>query len=114
VRESALDAEAGTLSGGNQQRVVVARALACDPRILVAVNPTRGLDIGAARAVYDALNRFVAEGKAVVLISTDLDEAMEMSDRIGVLFRHRLSPLREPPYSLEQLGLLMAGAAGVA
>jgi simple sugar transport system ATP-binding protein len=114
VRESALDAEAGTLSGGNQQRIVVARALAGSPEVLVAVNPTRGLDIAAARAVYDALNRFVEAGKSVVLISTDLDEAMEMSDRIAVLFRHRLSPLLEPPYSLEHIGLLMAGAEGEA
>jgi len=110
VRESALDAEAGKLSGGNQQRVVVARALAGEPAVLVAVNPTRGLDIAATASVYEALNRFVDAGNAVILISTDLDEAMEMSDRIGVLFRHRLSRLLAPPYSLEQIGLLMAGA----
>jgi general nucleoside transport system ATP-binding protein len=111
VRESALDADAGTLSGGNQQRIVVARALAGEPSLLIAVNPTRGLDIAASRAVYEALERFVAAGHAVVLVSTDLDEAMEMSDRVGVLFRQRLSPLLDPPYSLERIGLLMAGAA---
>ena len=111
VRASALEVEAGALSGGNQQRIVVARALAAEPRILVAVNPTRGLDIAAAAAVYEALNAFVAAGNAVILVSTDLDEVMEMSHRIGVLFRHRISPLLEPPFSLEQIGLLMAGAA---
>jgi len=114
VRASALDADAGTLSGGNQQRVVVARALAAGPRILVAVNPTRGLDIAAAGAVYQALDAFVAAGNAVVLVSTDLDEVMQMSDRIGVLYRHRVSPLLAPPYSLEQIGLRMAGVAGEA
>jgi len=114
VRESALVAEAGTLSGGNQQRVVVARALAGEPSLLVAVNPTRGLDIAAARGVYEAMEEFVAAGNAVLLISTDLDEAMEMSDRVGVLFRRRLSPPLSPPYSLERIGLLMAGAAEAA
>jgi simple sugar transport system ATP-binding protein len=110
IRSSALGAEAGTLSGGNQQRVVVARALAAEPRVLVALNPTRGLDLAASRAVYDALGRFVAEGHAVMLVSTDLDEALSMSDRIGVLYRGGLAALLEPPYDLEQIGLAMAGA----
>jgi simple sugar transport system ATP-binding protein len=109
VRASALEERAGTLSGGNQQRVVVARALAAEPKVLVAVNPTRGLDIAAARAVCRALGEFAAAGRAVLLVSTDLDEALGVSDRIGVLFRHRLSRLLDPPYSLERIGLLMAG-----
>jgi ABC-type uncharacterized transport system ATPase subunit len=104
-----LDEPARSLSGGNQQRVVVARALAQRPAVLVAANPSRGLDIAATRAVADALLDSAGDGCAVVLISTDLDEVLDLSDRVAVLSRGRLSPALEPPIDIEQLGLLMAG-----
>ena len=104
-----LDAPARSLSGGNQQRVVVARALAQRPAVLVAANPSRGLDVAATRAVADALLDSASRGCAVVLISTDLDEVLDLSDRVAVLSRGRLSTGLEPPIDIEQLGLLMAG-----
>jgi ABC-type uncharacterized transport system ATPase subunit len=106
---AALDAPACSLSGGNQQRVVVARALAQRPAVLVAANPGRGLDVAATRAVAGAVLDSASRGCAVVLISTDLDEVLDLSDRVAVLSRGRLSPALEPPIDTERLGLLMAG-----
>jgi simple sugar transport system ATP-binding protein len=98
-----------SLSGGNQQRVVVARALAADPAVLIAANPSRGLDVTATRAVADALLDSARRGCAVVLISTDLDEVLDLSHRVSVLSRGHLSPALEPPIDTDRLGLLMAG-----
>jgi ABC-type uncharacterized transport system ATPase subunit len=109
VHFASLDAPVRSLSGGNQQRIVVARELAHEPKILVAVNPTRGLDINAAAAVANAVHDAADNGCAVVLISTDLDEVLDLSDRIRVLSRGRLSAALEPPFDMERLGLLMAG-----
>lgn len=111
LRFASLDAPVRSLSGGNQQRVVVARTLADEPQVLVTVNPTRGLDFAAATAVTDALRAVARRGCAVVMISTDLDEVLELSDRVRVLSRGRLSAALEPPIDPEHLGLLMAGAA---
>ena len=111
IRFAALDAPVRSLSGGNQQRIVVARELALQPRVLITVNPTRGLDVVAALAVTDALSTVAREGCAVVLISTDLDEVLDLSDRVSVLYRGRLSHPLDPPIDIDQLGLLMAGAA---
>ena len=112
IRMPAIDAPVRLLSGGNQQRVVVARELAQQPRVLVASNPTRGLDIAASAAVAEALVDIAQRGCAVVLISTDLDEILDLSDRIHVLSRGRLSPPLQPPVERERLGLLMGGSAG--
>jgi len=111
VQFAGLDAPVRSLSGGNQQRIVVARTLAQTPRVLVTVNPTRGLDFAASAAVGEALRAAAARGCAVVLISTDLDEVLALSDRVGVLYRGRLSPPLVPPVDTDQIGLLMAGAA---
>jgi len=111
LRFASLDAPVRSLSGGNQQRLVVARTLAEQPQVLVTVNPTRGLDFAAAAAVSDALQAVAGLGCAVVVISTDLDEVLDLSDRVRVLSRGRLSAPLQPPVDLEQLGLLMAGAA---
>lgn len=101
---------AGQLSGGNQQKVIFARELWADPGVLVAVNPTRGLDLRAQREIHKRFLRLREEGVAVLMISTDLDEVMALSDRIGVLYSGRL----EGPHPCEeidrrQVGLLMAG-----
>jgi ABC-type uncharacterized transport system ATPase subunit len=111
VQFADLDAPVRSLSGGNQQRVVVARELAQRPRVLVAANPTRGLDVAAAASVAEALLEVARQGCAIVLISTDLDELLELSDRVTVLSRGRLSAALEPPVDVERLGLLMAGAS---
>lgn len=101
----------GALSGGNQQKVVIARALSRNPKVLVAVNPTRGLDVGAIAYVHRALRSATARGCCVVLISTELDEIMALSDRIAVLYQGRLS--KTYPGSLEkvELGRLMGGGS---
>ena len=77
----------------------------------MAVNPTRGLDIAAAEAVYAALHEALARGAAVVLISTDLDEIVARAHRIAVLYRGRLSAPLDRPFSVERLGLMLAGSA---
>jgi ABC-type uncharacterized transport system ATPase subunit len=112
LRLANLDAPARSLSGGNQQRVVVARALAEQPQVLISVNPTRGLDFAATAAVTEALQAAAQRGCAIVVISTDLDEVLDLSDAVRVLSRGRLSAPLTPPIDSERLGLLMAGAAG--
>jgi len=98
------------LSGGNQQKVVLARELATEPRALVAVNPTRGLDLGAQFDVYARLDALRASGVAVLVISTDLDEVLRLADRVGVLYRGQLGELRpRADVDRERLGMSMAG-----
>lgn len=109
IRFADLDQSTSNLSGGNQQRIIVARELSQQPRVLIAVNPTRGLDVQAMHTVANALRSAAAAGCAVLLISTDLDELLDLSDRISVLFRGRLSPPLDPPFSTATLGQLMAG-----
>lgn len=110
VRAESLDAPVSSLSGGNQQRLIVGRQLTPQPDVLVAVNPTRGLDIAAAQGVYDALDAFVTTGRAVLLISGDLDEVIDLSHRFAVLHAGRLSETLTPPVAPERIGRLMAGA----
>jgi simple sugar transport system ATP-binding protein len=100
-----------SLSGGNVQKLVVARALSLAPRLLVAANPTRGLDIAAAQAVHAAFAAAAAAGAAVLLISTDLDEILAHAHRLAVLYRGRLSAALEPPFPGQRIGALLAGAA---
>lgn len=99
-----------SLSGGNMQKVLLARALARRPRILVISQPTRGLDIGAYRYVHEQLAELRAEGAGVLLVSEDLDELRSLSDRVVVLFRGEL--VAEMPVAdavPDRLGVLMAG-----
>jgi general nucleoside transport system ATP-binding protein len=85
IKASGPDAVASSLSGGNQQKVVVARALEGGARVIVAENPARGLDVGAAREVFRRLREAATEGAAVVFHSTDLDEVLEEADRVVVM-----------------------------
>ena len=84
-----------TLSGGNQQKVVMARWLAAKPRILVLNDPTRGVDLGAKRDIYALLGELAGQGVAVVMLSTEVDEHVELMDRVLVFREHEL--LRELP-----------------
>jgi ABC-type sugar transport system ATPase subunit len=86
----------GTLSGGNQQKIVVARWLFADAELFVLDEPTQGIDIGAKIAVYRLVNRLTAAGKGVILISSDHDELLAMSDRIGVMSHGRLTGVHLP------------------
>lgn len=102
-----VDVDAGTLSGGNQQRVVIAREAGVARDLLVAENPTRGLDVRAAAFVRSELRRLVAAHGAVLLISTDLDEVLELSTRLLVLTRGRLLTVSADDRTREGVGALM-------
>ena len=106
----------GRATSGNVQKVILARELAIRtagslvPRLIVAAYPCRGLDVGAAEAVRAELLGVRRQGAAVLLLSEDLDELFRLSDRIGVLFRGRLTgPLPTAALTREQVGLLMGG-----
>ena len=98
------------LSGGNMQKVILARAMDGDPALILANQPTRGLDVGAVSEVHRRLLAARLRGAAVLLISEDLDELFELSDRIAVMFAGRLSPaVVTENLDIQTLGLLMAG-----
>lgn len=101
---------AGLLSGGNQQKVIVARELSRDPELLIASQPTRGLDIGAAAMIHRLLVEHAGRGRAVLLISADLAEVMNLADRIGVMYRGRIVGVVDGDGATEdEIGLMMAG-----
>jgi general nucleoside transport system ATP-binding protein len=110
VRTSSTVAAVSTLSGGNQQKVVLARELSRPLKLLIVAQPTRGLDVGSMEFVH---RRIVAErdrGAAVVLISTELDEVLGLADRIGVMYRGKIAGEVDSKTSPEEIGLLMAGS----
>jgi simple sugar transport system ATP-binding protein len=112
VRPADPDALALSLSGGNQQKLVLARELGREPNILIAANPTGGLDVGAADYVQRRLLAVRERGGAVLLISHDLDELLKLSNRVLVLHRGRVlyeAPVRD--VSIDDLALAMAGTA---
>src|SRR5690606_11173349 len=86
------NATASQLSGGNQQKLVIARALSFPHRVVIASDPTHGLDVAATRFAHDQLRQAAAAGAGVLLISTDLDEVLALSHRIGVLYEGHLLP----------------------
>lgn len=105
------DAPMWSLSGGNQQRVVLAREMAHHPRVLVAAQPTRGLDVGAIEYMSEQLRQAAAFGVAVLLISTELDEVLDLASRLVVLNRGRVvGEMDRDSVDIEQLGLMMGGA----
>src|SRR6185437_845933 len=110
VRTPSTSATASTLSGGNQQKVVLARELSRPLKLLIVAQPTRGLDVGSMEFVH---LRIVAErdrGAAVVLVSTELDEVLGLADRIGVMYRGKIIGEVPGGTSAEEIGLLMAGS----
>ena len=110
IRKGHRDPEARALSGGNLQKFVVGREMLRKPGVLVAAQPTWGVDAGAAQTIRQALVDLARDGTAVLLISQDLDELLEVADRIAVIFRGRLSgALPVPGLTREALGLLMGG-----
>ena len=110
VKTPSRDTLAKSLSGGNIQKVVLARELAREPRVLVAAQPTRGVDIGATEYVHAQLLAQRKQGIAILLISEDLDEIMALSDRIAVIYEGQImGVVGGEEATAEQLGLLMAG-----
>ncbi len=105
------DAPMWSLSGGNQQRVVLAREMAHHPRVLVAAQPTRGLDVGAIEYMSEQLRQAAAAGVAVLLISTELDEILDLASRLVVLSKGRIvGEMSREAVDIERLGLMMGGA----
>ena len=101
---------AGTLSGGNQQKVIIAREVMNDKDLLIAVNPTRGLDVGAIEYVHKYIVEQRNKGKAVLLVSFELDEIMSLSDRIAVIFDGKIvNTIPGKEANENDLGLMMAG-----
>lgn len=101
---------ANNLSGGNQQKVIVAREIARDPKFLIAMHPTRGLDVGAIEYIHKEIVNKRDEGIGVLLVSTELDEIMKLSDRIGVMFEGKLMGIvNAHETNIEEIGLMMGG-----
>jgi len=109
VRGGGPNSRAAALSGGNQQKVVIAREVGRDPRVLVAAQPTRGLDVGAIEYVHRRLVEVRDQEKAVLLISLELDEILSLSDRILVMYEGRIVGEFGPETPEEELGVAMTG-----
>ena len=109
IRPPIPDIPASSLSGGNQQKIVLAREISLHPDLLIAVNPTRGLDVNAARYIHENLLAQRDQKKSVLLISTELDEVLLLSDRLYVMSRGKLIQATAQRNDIEAIGLLMTG-----
>lgn len=109
VRTPSAAAPARSLSGGNQQKVIIAREFSSDPQALIAAQPTRGVDIGAIEFIHRRLIEQRDAGKAVLLISAELDEIRSLADRIAVMYEGKIVDIVSPEATEEQLGILMTG-----
>jgi general nucleoside transport system ATP-binding protein len=109
VRGGGPQTRASALSGGNQQKVVIAREVGSDPDVLIAAQPTRGLDVGAIEYVHRRLVEVRDEGKAVLLVSLELDEIRSLADRILVIYEGRIVGAYGPDVAEEELGIAMTG-----
>jgi simple sugar transport system ATP-binding protein len=110
VAATGASAPAGSLSGGNLQKFVVGREVLQEPGVLIAAQPTWGVDAGSAAEIHAALDRLAAAGAAVLVISQDLDELLAISDRFAVLSEGRLSrPRPTGELDIETIGLMMGG-----
>lgn len=115
VRAASMEVAAGTLSGGNLQKIILGRELMLAPKVLIVEQPSRGLDVGAVEAVWCELQKARDEGCAILLISAELDELLALSDRIAVMYEGRVVGTLDNddgPVLREQIGLLMAGGEG--
>ncbi len=113
VRLAGPNVEIRTLSGGNQQKVLIGRALAVNPRVLILDEPTRGVDIGAKQEIYILIERLVADGMAVLLISSELEEILRLSDRVVVLRRGRVATTLTRAEATEKTIMKAAALAAV-
>jgi general nucleoside transport system ATP-binding protein len=109
VRTSSADASVGTLSGGNQQKVIVARELSRPLKLFIAAQPTRGVDVGSIEFIHSRVIRERDIGTAVMVVSSELDEVIGLADRIAVMYRGRIIGIVGPDTPREEIGLLMAG-----
>jgi simple sugar transport system ATP-binding protein len=110
IRTPGITAITSGLSGGNQQKVIVAREFSRKIKLLIASQPTRGLDVGSIEYIHGRMIEKRDEGTAILLVSTELDEVMQLSDRIAVMFRGEIIAIVDADIATkEEIGLLMAG-----
>ena len=110
IRPANTDLKTANFSGGNQQKIVLAREMERDPDVLIVGQPTRGVDIGAIEFIHNQIIKMRDQGKAILLVSVELDEIRSLSDRIVVLFDGQIVGEADPTTADEgELGLLMAG-----
>ncbi|MCB7320126.1 ABC transporter ATP-binding protein [Lacrimispora sp. 210928-DFI.3.58] len=110
IKVAGVEQEIGQLSGGNQQKVILGREISHDPRFMLVAQPVRGLDIGAIERVHKTLLELKRQGKAILLISAELSEVMNLSDRIAVMYEGEVSAqFVNGEYTKEEIGLFMAG-----
>ena len=111
VKTPSIDTPTSALSGGNIQKLIMARELSAEPAVLLAAQPTRGVDIGAAEYIHERLIAQREQGTAVLVVSEDLDEVMALADRVAVMFEGWIvAVIDRSECTVEDLGLLMAGA----
>jgi rhamnose transport system ATP-binding protein len=114
IRASGVDVPVRTLSGGNQQKVVIARGLRRSPRVLLLDEPTRGIDVGAKEEVFQIIGRMLGEGVGILLVSSDMLEILGLADRVIVLHERRVvGELSRAEATEERLALLSAGGRGL-
>ncbi len=105
-----IDAPVKSLSGGNQQKLVVARELSKNPVLIIAAHPTRGLDVAATEYIRNLLVRLRSQGRAVLLVTADLDELLQLSDRLAIMYEGEFMGTAKPEeLSIEEIGLMMGG-----
>jgi len=109
IRTRSADYSVGTLSGGNQQKVIVAREISRDLKLLVAAQPTRGVDVGSIEFIHKQIIAERDGGTAVLVVSSELDEVLSLADRVAVMYRGQVLAIVSPSTPREQIGLLMAG-----
>ena len=110
IRVADPEGEISQLSGGNAQKVIIAREFENHPKVIIACQPTRGVDIGSIEFIHTQLLKFRNEGNSVLLISSELSEIMSLSDRIAVMYKGEIIGVASPDVPVEKIGLLMAGA----
>lgn len=110
ISAPSIETQARLLSGGNIQRLILAREIESEPRLMIAVQPTRGLDVGAVELAHRLLLERRAAGAAILLISEDLDEILALSDRVAVLYEGRVAGVADAADTdIARIGLLMTG-----
>ena len=113
VRTTSIHNAVGTLSGGNQQKVIIAREFTRPIKLLVASQPTRGLDVGSIEYIHQCIVDKRDEGCAVLIVSTELDEVFALADRIVVMYQGKIAGcLNREDATVEEIGLLMGGSSG--
>jgi len=114
IRTGSAATPAGTLSGGNQQKVILAREVGREHKVLIASQPTRGLDVGSIEFVHRRIIEQRDHGVAVLIVSSELDEIYALADRIAVMYEGKITGFRDPDVPAAELGRLMAGGADTA